>query len=936
MKNLSTLLLSFFILFFSSGQSLKAQNKKESITLTPTGNYFELTLYVSGNDLWVDLNGNGSLENNETLVSGKKEIKHLEDNTKSITIYGSILTELTINDPYDIDQIKQINLNKAFSLQKVSLNANSLTGTLDLTSCKNLVEAKIEETLLEGIHAEGCYSLTHLYVSNSPKLKELNLIDCNRLSWLEADHCIIKNPQLRGDVSLSHIFLEDNMLTELNIPMACSNLNTVSVSENPSLKELSIRSMSNLKELYASNCGLETMDISRGVTLTHIDLSRNKLTDLTLHINPINLVDFRIHQNKFSSEAMQKLVSMLPADDQSAAEKKFFAINTLGTFPREENICTKSTVALAKHRGWDVYDYHGGEESFYAGSEDSEIDPTKESVILTTSKSKGEELTIEIKGQDTFIDLNGNKKQDSGEKLEQGQTSVQLGDRNIVTLYGENIVRLTLSFNGLTTIDLGKAPHIKQLELNNNLLETVDLTELSQLQEVDLSNNKLTDVQLPTSAPISSLNLAFNELEKVLLPNFSSLETLWLNHNRFSSLNLPMLIALRELHIEVNQIGLLAMQDLINNLNSEKETTINKHFYAIKTEENNEGNHISQAMVTKAKEKGWTVYDGLNPDYEGEEDEKLGNHSEYISFTIGEGGLPSFAFFPQGEECWIDLNEMGIVKLDASNAHSLELLWVMENNLSEIVLPTSKKLKNIDLSGNKLSGDIDLTAHVALEEVFLAENNYASVKVTGLQHLHTLSLSNNKLTELNLAGCSSLRALYVATNQIRSLDCSNLQKLETLSIFDNQIKEAEMQNLIESLNSVTSTTYAKKSFTVQLVTENGIPLAEEGNELTAKQIALAENKQWVVEGWKEEGGTVVITDNERILPSNEPVLSIYTTGTGWIIKRSKTSLPAEELLVFSLRGELLYKGVLEQPLEVTLPFTHVILQYGNYRRTLIR
>lgn len=197
-------------------------------------------------------------------------------------------------------------------------------------------------------------------------------------------------PDTQGAISLSSIHLDDNELTELNIPMACSNLKVVSVSNNPNLKELSIRALATVTGLYASRCGLTAIDLSRGALLESVDLSCNELRELTLHVNPTRLKELRIYQNNFSLERMKQLVSTLPADDKSREEKRLIAINTLGITPREANVCSKSVVSLANSLGWDVYDYHGGVEQLYTGSSDPKIDPTKEGFIITTQQQRGE------------------------------------------------------------------------------------------------------------------------------------------------------------------------------------------------------------------------------------------------------------------------------------------------------------------------------------------------------------------------------------------------------------------------------------------------------------------------------------------------------------------------------------------------------------------
>lgn len=977
------LILLLFMAFLTSvlpANVVAQSSSQEAIQVTLTQNHPEFSFLVKGKNLWIDMNRNGLQEKEEAIESEKKQIRPLNDDLSPLTIYGEEINELIINDPERPAQIRGIDLSKAKSLVKMDLNANPLHGILNLKSCKNLEEARLKETQLEGIDATACYSLTHLYLSNSPKLKELILADCNRLTWLEAPHCIIENPILKGDISLSYIYLDDNNLTELNLPIACRDLKGVSVSNNPTLKELSIRAMTNLEELYASRCNLKKVDLSRGPSLIAVDLSCNELTELPLHLNPLKLKELRIYQNQFSLASMKKLVSALPADGKSKEEKKLFAINTLGVTPREANICSKSVVALAKHLGWDVYDYYGGNEYFYTGSIDPIIDPDKEGVVLTIDKKKGEEIDLDVKGENLFIDLNGNNKLDPGEALEVGQNTIKLLDRNIVTLYGQKLIRIRAPFDKIKEVDLSQAPNLEVVDFCSNTLEYIDLSRQKKLVELDLSSNKISSLVLPPTAPFFSINLAFNQFSTLALPRYNTLKRLWVNNNQLTSFSPFNFRSLEELHIEVNKIDFFAMRELVNELTDIDADKAKRKLYAVKTMDRKEKNHISQSMVEQARKRGWVVYNGLTPNYSGEEDPKLGDHSELITFNIGLKDQDEFIFFPKGEECWIDLNgndscdpgeeldatkgdkqvvnlgknknihfygkkitefrvneQMHIEKLDASKANSLELLWIRENNLAEISLPKEKKMKNLDLSSNKLSGDLDLTSYPLLEEVYLVTNQLESVDVSGLKNLKVLSLTENNLQKVDVASCENLKELYVASNNLESLDCSSLAKLETLAVFKNKIKKTAMAKLIEGLNDIKpSSPYRGKIFNVLLVTSEGKKSTQETNEMSDELITLAKGKYWTVNGWKEGGGVAVLQSTDKITKNNHSSVKIATFANGWIITRAEYSPEISSVAVYSLSGALILQNIFDDKLEIRTPIKRAILCYGNETYVLIR
>ena len=109
--------------------------------------------------------------------------------------------------------------------------------------------------------------------------------------------------------------------------------------------------------------------------------------------------------------------------------------------------------------------------------------------------------------------------------------------------------------------------------------------------------------------------------------------------------------------------------------------------------------------------------------------------------------------------------------------------------------------------------------------------------LTGIEHfseLHSLYCQNNQITKLDVSKNTKLAVLWCFGNRLAELDLSNNPKLSDLYIYENNIHGAAMSALVESLPTV----------------ENGDlrvwSAYNEGNVITASQVAIATAKGWKV------------------------------------------------------------------------------------------
>lgn len=117
-----------------------------------------------------------------------------------------------------------------------------------------------------------------------------------------------------------------------------------------------------LKELDCSFNNITSLDLSKNTALDYLNCSSNQLTSLDVSKNTA-LKNLECYDNYINGLAMNALVNSLNNHDTS--EKDFRVIYLK---EGDENVCTKSQVAIAKGKGWNVLDSYWDD---YEGSDDT-------------------------------------------------------------------------------------------------------------------------------------------------------------------------------------------------------------------------------------------------------------------------------------------------------------------------------------------------------------------------------------------------------------------------------------------------------------------------------------------------------------------------------------------------------------------------------------
>ena len=238
---------------------------------------------------------------------------------------------------------------------------------------------------LTGIEHFTALELLHCY---SNQLISLNVSNNTALIWLYCDYNQLTSLDVSKNTVLELLYCHYNQLTSLDVSnntaltnLSCSNnqLTSLDVSNNTALTNLScennqltsldVSKNTALTRLSCYENQLTSLDVSKNTALEYLYCYENQLTSLDVSANTA-LTDLWCFSNQIKGETMDALVKGLPMVENG----DFFVINTKDA--NEGNVCTKSQVAVAKGKGWTVYDFNGwySNKQEYEGSDPSAVE----------------------------------------------------------------------------------------------------------------------------------------------------------------------------------------------------------------------------------------------------------------------------------------------------------------------------------------------------------------------------------------------------------------------------------------------------------------------------------------------------------------------------------------------------------------------------------
>ena len=341
--------------------------------------------------------------------------------------------------------------------------------------------------------------------------------------------------------------------------------------------------------------------------------------------------------------------------------------------------------------------------------------------------------------------------------------------------YFADLVYLNCSYNQIGTLDLRQNTKLKTLICNNNQLTSLNLSGNTLLEVLRCYNNQLTSLNLSGNTLLEELRCNNNQLTSLNLNNNSKLTILLCNDNKLTSLNLSYNTLLSTLDCTNNQLTSLnlnyntklqSIKCYGNNLSTltmggSSYPNLNNVDLALDMMENQTlsfdthqaivnklptipsgssayfgpGYYISKADVTKAQNKGWSVY-------------SLGREAYKLSDIIPNTNFRDYV----------------------SSLSCCKFGWLIQTQANNITVMIVSSKSISDLTG-----------------------------INYFPNLRTLYCQNNTLTSLNVSALTSLQYLDCSGNKLTSLTLPKVQSLCDVLCYGNKLKGSYMTNTVNSL-----------------------------------------------------------------------------------------------------------------------------------------
>jgi len=348
---------------------------------------------VAGSD--IDKDANGYLSDEEIAAVTQLDVREMGiQNLKGIEFFTGLkellcqnneLTSLDVSKNTELtrlacgqNQIKSLDLSKNTKMENLHCANNQLTALdvsmmpnlwrlfclnnkltkLDVTKNTKLTELHCGENQLTSLDVSKNTALNKLYCYNN-QLTSLDVSKNTALTVLSCGENQLTALDVSKNTALENLYCDSNQLTSLDV-----SKNTALIAlfcNDNQLTSLDVSKNTALVVLNCYNNQLSSIDLSKNTALQDLRCENNQLTSLDVSKNTA-LIQLVCHGNQIKEDQMQILVNSLP----TVTGGKLYVIDTSSS--NEQNVCTKDQVAIAKGKGWKVYEYYYGNYYEYEGS----------------------------------------------------------------------------------------------------------------------------------------------------------------------------------------------------------------------------------------------------------------------------------------------------------------------------------------------------------------------------------------------------------------------------------------------------------------------------------------------------------------------------------------------------------------------------------------
>ena len=761
--------------------------------------------------------------------------------------------------------------------------------SISTRTCPDLETLDVSGTMITDLDLRQNKEIKNLNVSMT-QMTDISLGKATKLETLNVSDCAFESLDVSSNTALKHLECADNAISDLDLANNVA-LEYLDCSNN-GIASLDVTALANLTTLKCSNNRLTALDTELNTMLGYLDISTNNFSRYNPSVNP-SLYYLNCANNALTELSVADMVDIVGLNvsanrmEKAALEDLFFSLPDInGITIEEENLSWKGVLnfngnpgakdadtEFMEAKGWKhnfVQDMLGDAAAmivvpqelvntrliFSLQTGDAEFDVdwgdgkrvTYQTEIYEGSFTNPEGVVVgtNIKiyaPQTTLLALaNCGVSAVLVDNMPQLQVLSCSSNKisEISLLNNPEIVELQCGKNPLTIIELPADNKLEKLYCDDTLIKQLDLSNMKCLKELDLDNNNLTSLDLSHSTELVYLSVYDNDLESIDLSACKNLQEVYLSKNALTELDLSGNSRLSVASFTDNAVKrfdastLTMLQYLYVTNNGMQELVLdNKHLVELVAG----GNEFESIDLSSCESLGVAEFSKCKLSTI-----DVSNNSRLDWLFVGDNRLESITL--------------------AENQHELNLLHAENNKLTSVDFGRIPQVAELIVSGNMLSGEIDLSACSLLTYLDLSYNSINSIKfassVPGLQSLYlrnnelkTLSVpsaglgildaTRTRLAALNISECDLVMALLLDFNDLNSLNLEGKKELLGLSIRQNKFGKNTLNNIYEQLPDINGIVPQSQysSWMCQL-NISGNPGAEESNTL------VAINKGWTV------------------------------------------------------------------------------------------
>ena len=654
-------------------------------------------------DVWVDLNGNGELDEGESFSAygTAQEFKVARD---TVTIYGGLLKVDCSNN-----EITWLEVNGCPTLQELRCNKNRIETLsihiyiekLKLLDCSDnlLKDLYVSSSELTEVHCKN-NPLTELEITGRKKLQVLDLTNCASLTMLKCSENNLKTLTLTGCNALKTLNCYNNSLTALNVS-GKTNLSKLDCRNNLLDASAITKVITDLPQRAEGDKAFANFEGNQAVP-TAQDAKTAKTKNWTIipmpegegpdnpddPDNPLpneDVIVFTI--DKLDGTVV--LINSLPGTEkniwidwndsgiQDVGEGLFF--NSVGTYPYHWMMAGIPSVKSLKIHGASFIT--GLMIMVEKGVNIVSIDIRK-GMALREFAHVGSLETLHVKGNTVLQDI-----------------TVHNSQLTSLDLTGCTALRsVSVSNNGgLTSLNLTGCTALESLRVtDNNLLTSIKLTDCKALNVFDIDKiNEMVSLDLTDCAALSKLNCSHCKIDYLNASGLKKLETITFYHYDDTA----------------------PVQNSIGAFNLSNCTSLENIFF-------------DDIQLASLDVSGCTALKYLDIRNNYLTDLDLSTCNQLESLSCGDNELNSLDLSTCNQLSVLGCGHNELTSLDLSNCPKLEYVSCDSNRISSLKLSGYKTLKWLSCEDNKLTS-LNLSEYTALEKVFCVNNQLTSLLVSG-------------------------------------------------------------------------------------------------------------------------------------------------------------------------------------------------------------